>query len=110
MPARYETLLRKATGPDPVSVAGRGMDAGGASLPVSAARRTRNRAIQAAETGGARLVIANRPEGREVADALADRLGGPVVVFDNFPPSGEADGFDRMLRRNVRALVEAVPP
>jgi zinc transport system substrate-binding protein len=69
-----------------------------------------NHAIQAAETGGARLVIANRPEGRQVADALADRLGGPVVVFDNFPPSGEADGFDRMLRRNVRALVEAVPP
>jgi zinc transport system substrate-binding protein len=68
-----------------------------------------NQAIEGGEAGGARLVIANRPEGRRVADALADRLGARVVVLDNFPEEGAAEGFDRLLRRNVEALLEVVP-
>lgn len=54
---------------------------------------------------GATLIIANRPEGRRLADAIADRLGAGVIVFDNFP-SGDGDGpaFDAMVRENVRRL------
>jgi zinc transport system substrate-binding protein len=69
-----------------------------------------SRAIEAGEAGGARLVVANRPEGTRVADALAGRLEARAVVLDNFPDEGTHGGFDRLLRQNVRALVEAAPP
>lgn len=58
--------------------------------------------------GAARLVIANRPEGRRLADALAERLGAAVVVFDNFPdPERHGGRFDGLLRDNVLRLIEA---
>lgn len=68
-----------------------------------------SRAIEAGEAGDARFLVANRPEGTRVAEALAERLGARVVVLDNFPEEGTHDGFDRLLRRNVAALVEAAP-
>ncbi len=57
----------------------------------------------------ARAVVANVPEGRRMADALGQRLGVPVVVFDNFPAetSGET-GFDALVRGNVERLVAGV--
>lgn len=59
----------------------------------------------------ARMVIANRPEGRRLADALGTRLGVPVVVFGNFPDLERHDGrFDRLFRDNVQRLVDAATP
>ena len=55
-----------------------------------------------------RFVIANRQEGTALAEALAERLRAKAVVFSNFPPAGPDGGFDRLLRRNVSALLEAV--
>ncbi len=68
-----------------------------------------SRAIAAGEKAAATLIVANRPEGRRVADALADRLNARVAVLDNFPAEAAASGFDAMVRANVRALVEAAP-
>lgn len=64
-------------------------------------------ALSAGKVIPVRLVIANRPEGRRTADALAARLGTTVVVLDNFP--SVQDGgvrFDDLLRGNVAALTE----
>ena len=67
-----------------------------------------DRAIRQGEQAGAELVIANLPEGRRVADALAQRLRGRVVVFGNFPALGSRHAsFDDLLDDNVGALVEA---
>ena len=63
-------------------------------------------AVAAGEQAGAKWIIANRPEGRRMADFVADRLGAVVVVFDNFPESDEPGAFDRLVRSNVRTLVE----
>ncbi len=49
------------------------------------------------------LVVANRPEGRGLADAVAERLGVPVIMFDNFPADG--DRFDDLLQTNVDRLI-----
>lgn len=71
-----------------------------------------------------KLVIANRPEGRQLADALAEALEVGVVVFDNFPsnessasnPSrtttqgAEVPAFDAMLLANVSRLIEGAAP
>lgn len=65
----------------------------------------------AGRAGAARGVIANRPEGTRAAEALAARLGVPVIVFDNFPAL--RDGrvcFDQMLADNVRALQTLARP
>lgn len=67
-------------------------------------------AIHAGEKTGARLIVANLPEGRQLADALADRLGARVVVFGNFPTDSGPRGFDSLVRANVAALVEASRP
>jgi zinc transport system substrate-binding protein len=65
-------------------------------------------AIRRGREAGARWVIANRPEGRRTADALAERLGARVVVFENFPTPGPAGlSFDALVRANLRALREA---
>ena len=67
-----------------------------------------NRAVVAGEQAGVTLVIANRPEGRRVADALAERLGAATVVFGNFPaPDQGQSAFDDLLAANLRALLEA---
>ena len=94
-----------------------------------------DRAVSAAASAGAKIVVANRPEGRRAADALADRLTAGVVVFDNFPdpsvshangatkphdgqkmptdqPVRPADAdqrfaaFDAMVRANISALTQ----
>ena len=58
-----------------------------------------------------RFVIANRQEGTSLARALADRLQAKAVVFSNFPQrTPGAEGFDRLVRGNVRGLVEAATP
>lgn len=55
-----------------------------------------------------RFIVANLQEGTGLAKALADRLGAEAVVFSNFPPAVDGvPGFDRLVRDNVQALVEA---
>lgn len=67
--------------------------------------------IATAEKSGAKWVVANLPEGRRLADALADRLKARVVVFGNFPdPSVSTSAFDTLLESNVNALVRAARP
>jgi len=69
------------------------------------------RAIEAGTAGQARLVIANLPEGRRTADALAGRLKGRVVVFENFPALDQGRvSFDAMLRSNLDALLKSSRP
>jgi len=65
-------------------------------------------AIRAGKLAQIKLVIANLPEGRRTADALAERLGARVVVFENFPALVQGRvSFDQMLTANVRALTPA---
>ena len=67
-------------------------------------------AIDAGERLQAQLVIANLPEGRRTADALAHRLKAQVVVFENFPTArGGRVSFDDMVEANVTALLHAAP-
>jgi len=68
---------------------------------------TINAAIDAGEKAKVKLIVANRPEGRQLADALADHLKAVVVVFANFPDGQTPADFDRMVRRNVDSLVKA---
>lgn len=68
-------------------------------------------AVRQGEQAGVKLIIANRPEGRRVADALANRLGALVVVFGNFPALGSGqNSFDDLIEANVDALVKAANP
>jgi len=68
-------------------------------------------AIRAGKLAEARLVIANQPEGRRTADALAERLKARVAVLGNFPAGehGRAS-FDNLLTGNVNALVRVSRP
>jgi ABC-type Zn uptake system ZnuABC Zn-binding protein ZnuA len=65
-------------------------------------------AIDAGKLAQIKLVIANLPEGRRTADALAERLKARVVVFENFPAlrNGRVS-FDEMLSGNVETLLRA---
>lgn len=64
--------------------------------------------IEAARKAGVKWVIANLPEGRRLADALASRLDAKVVVFGNFPDPGRSPAaFDALLESNVHALLAA---
>jgi zinc transport system substrate-binding protein len=64
------------------------------------------KSIRDGQTAGVRLIVANEPEGRQSADALADRLRARVVVFANFPsPDGEQP-FDALVRGNLSALLD----
>jgi zinc transport system substrate-binding protein len=65
------------------------------------------KAIKNGQTAGVRLIVANEPEGRQSADALADRLHAQVVVFANFPAPDVELPFDAMVRHNVAALIDA---
>jgi ABC-type Zn uptake system ZnuABC Zn-binding protein ZnuA len=68
-----------------------------------------DRAVRDGEQAGVKVIIANLPEGRQVADALGERLGAKVVVFGNFPALNAGQGsFDDLLTANVAALAEAV--
>jgi len=68
-------------------------------------------AVKAGRLAGAQVVIANLPEGRRAADALAEVLRAKVAVFGNFPlvKAGRVS-FDEMLRENVETLLEAAKP
>lgn len=63
-------------------------------------------ALKAGKQSGVRFVIANLPEGRQLADALADRFQAKAVVFGNFPEGQSGSAFDEMVRGNVNALLE----
>jgi len=65
-------------------------------------------ALRAAD--GAWLVIANEPEGTQMADTLAERLRVPLVVFANFPGAEHGGRFDDLVRGNVQALLAAAAP
>lgn len=68
-------------------------------------------AIRQSERARVRLVIANLPEGRRLADALAKRLGVGVIVFGNFPTMRpDQSTFDDLLTANVSELVRAANP
>lgn len=68
-------------------------------------------AIDAGSLVRIRLVIANLPEGRRTADALAERLKARVVVFENFPALRDGRvSFDEMVSGNVEALLRAAAP
>lgn len=68
-----------------------------------------NTLVRAARESGVRWVIANRPEGKNVADSLAMSLGAAVIVLDNFPvPHHQEPWFDQMVQANVKELVSAM--
>lgn len=74
-----------------------------------------NQAVQQGREANVRIILANLPEGRQLADALADRIGARVVVFGNIPDSdgpdsGAPEAFDHLVRGNVAALVKAAGP
>jgi len=65
-------------------------------------------AVRRGRQAGAKLIVANRPEGRGAADALAEKLGAQVVVFDNFPAEPmQAGMFETMVQQNVDRLIQA---
>ncbi len=66
-------------------------------------------AIKQGRNGEVALIVANLPEGRQAADALADRFSADVVVLGNFPDGSGTDSFDRLVRDNVQLLVKARP-
>jgi len=68
-------------------------------------------AISAGKFAEVKLVIANLPEGRRTADALAERLNARVAVFGNFPALERGRvSFDDLLTGNVDALLKAARP
>jgi len=68
-------------------------------------------AITAGQLTEVKLVIANLPEGRRTADALAERLGARVAAFGNFPVIEHGRVyFDDLVRTNVAALFAAGRP
>jgi zinc transport system substrate-binding protein len=68
-------------------------------------------AISAGKYAEVKLVIANLPEGRRTADALAERLKARVAVFGNFPAlEHDRVSFDDLLAGNVKALVAVARP
>ncbi len=68
-------------------------------------------AITAGKLAEVKLVIANLPEGRRTADALAERLKARVAVLGNFPALAHGRvWFDDLIRTNVAALMAADRP
>jgi zinc transport system substrate-binding protein len=77
----------------------------------SARTREIDDAIAAGQNRVVKLIIANLPEGRRTADALAERLGARVAMFGNFPePRAGRVLFDDLVSGNVAALVAAARP
>jgi zinc transport system substrate-binding protein len=63
-------------------------------------------ALSLARQAGCRFVIANRPEGTQLAEAMAEHLGAALVVFDNFPDLSQSEpDFDGLLKENARHLL-----
>jgi len=68
-------------------------------------------ALKLGRDANCRLVIANRPEGTALTEAIADRLNAGQAVFENFPAHGnQGPGFDQTVRENVRRLIAASRP
>jgi zinc transport system substrate-binding protein len=67
-------------------------------------------AVKAGEADHVKIIVANEPEGRRLADALADRFGARVVVFANFPEPDEKPAFDNLVRRNLATLLDGKKP
>jgi zinc transport system substrate-binding protein len=68
-------------------------------------------ALAAAKAEPVKLIIANLPEGRRTAEALAHRLQAAVVVFENFPALRDGRlSFDDMVQANLAALEHAGCP
>jgi len=64
-------------------------------------------AVRKGEQAGVKRIVANLPEGRRVADALAERLGAKVVVFGNFPALNDGQSsFEDLLDANIAALLK----
>lgn len=53
------------------------------------------------------IVIANKQEGTRLAEVIADRLDAEMVVFSNFPDTGNREsGFVKLIDRNVDKLIK----
>jgi len=79
-----------------------------AEFPASDDPGALARVVAAGRARGVGLVIGNVPQGRVVADRLAEALDATVVLFDNFPPAGaDGGGFDGMVRENAKRLLTA---
>ncbi len=68
-----------------------------------------DQALKSGQSAGVNIIVANEPEGRRLADALADRLHARVVLFANFPEPDKETAFDNLVRRNLAALLETGP-
>ena len=67
-----------------------------------------NAVVADGREGRVGLVVGNAPQGRVVPDRLAEILGTPVVLFENFPPAGAGrEAFDGLVRGNVERLCAA---
>jgi len=67
-----------------------------------------DQAVQTGRQRVVRLVVANRPEGRRAADALARTLDARVAVLGNFPDAQQGHHhFEDLVRSNVECLIEA---
>ena len=61
------------------------------------------------KSSGVRVVIANQQESAQAGEAIAQRLGVPVVVFSNFPSMKDRENtFDELVRMNVERLLGAM--
>jgi len=68
-------------------------------------------AIDAGKLAQIKRVIANLPEGRRTAEALAERLKARVVVFENFPALRHGHvSFDEMFSANIENLLGTIAP
>lgn len=65
--------------------------------------------LEKAKEHNIRFVIANKQKGTALAEALAEHLGVKVVVFSNFPDYEQPQTycFDKLLKENTQALIEA---
>jgi zinc transport system substrate-binding protein len=68
------------------------------------------KSIRGGQSAGVRMIVANEPEGRQSADALADRFRAKLVVFANFPSPDVELPFDSLVRGNVAAFLDAAKP
>jgi len=72
----------------------------------TASIREIEQALVAGRLAAVTLIVANRPEGRRTADALAGRLNARVVVLENFPDRVRGRiSFDQMIRANLARLI-----
>lgn len=72
--------------------------------------RSVQQAVDRMRQAHCRLVIANRPEGTQLAELLAQRCQAGLAVFDNLPlMDGTCDTFDQLYTGNVDRLLAARP-